>query len=62
MNKWEFVALDTFRLRVPGGWLYRYSPNDEMFTMSFVPNPPLLHVKGEGDTLYGPPRECDRHD
>lgn len=22
--KWELVTDDTFRLKVPGGWLYRY--------------------------------------
>lgn len=23
-HEWEFSALNTYRLRVPGGWLYRY--------------------------------------
>lgn len=31
--EWENVATDTWRLRVPGGWLYRFQES-----MCFVPS------------------------
>jgi hypothetical protein len=42
-HQWENVTNlysgDTWRLRVPGGWLYRFQPNYGNPTMSFVPVP-----------------------
>ncbi len=42
--RWEYVAADTARLEVPGGWLYRYiwggsfaHPGEA--AMVFVPRP-----------------------
>lgn len=34
--EWEEVASDTFRIVVPGGWLYANREND---TFAFVPDP-----------------------
>lgn len=42
-HEWESVATGTFRLRVPGGWLYRfeqYGPN--IPTLAFVPMPEVV--------------------
>lgn len=36
-DKWEDVADDTFRLTVPGGWLYRWATYGGM-TLAFVPH------------------------
>jgi hypothetical protein len=44
-HEWEVVACDdilefgTYRLRVPGGWLYGTSTVDGMDTVTFVPLP-----------------------
>jgi hypothetical protein len=35
-HEWEFAALNTYRLRVPGGWLYRYEIPGESY---YVPPP-----------------------
>lgn len=37
-RKWEEVAYETWRLKVPGGWLYRYREFGNP-TMAFVPEP-----------------------
>lgn len=40
MEKWELVADLTHRLKVPGGWLYRYHVAwDQPTFMIFVPEP-----------------------
>jgi hypothetical protein len=48
LHKWEIVAqaelgdnATTYRMRVPGGWLYRYQPNitSPPSSMAFVPDP-----------------------
>ena len=36
--EWKQVTYDTFRLEVPGGWLYRYDGLKAM-GMTFVPTP-----------------------
>lgn len=39
---WEFLGDGTYRMRVPGGWLYRwscYSPTGPCVSMCFVPEP-----------------------
>jgi hypothetical protein len=44
-QKWETVAGNTYRLRVPGGWLYRFGGSEFMVrdelpvAMVFVPWP-----------------------
>lgn len=35
-KQWEEVATHTYRLKVEGGWLYRYSSADSSCTMVFV--------------------------
>jgi hypothetical protein len=40
MKEWEFIANDTARIQVPGGWLYRTVVGDEdgiSVSMCFVP-------------------------
>ena len=49
VHKWEIVSqgsgpgenASTYRMRVPGGWLYRYQPNitSPPSSMAFVPDP-----------------------
>lgn len=39
-HEWELVSRATFRLRVPGGWLYRDST--DAGTMVFVPVPDVV--------------------
>ena len=48
LHKWEIVSqgdrgenATTYRMRVPGGWLYRYQPNitSPPSSMAFVPDP-----------------------
>ena len=50
LHKWEVVSqgefgdnATTYRMRVPGGWLYRYQPNitSPPSSMAFVPDPAL---------------------
>ena len=47
LHKWEIVSQSepgdnatTYRMRVPGGWLYRYQPNitSPPSSMAFVPD------------------------
>jgi hypothetical protein len=40
--EWEKVARMTFRLAVPGGWLYRYESQYGGSTV-FVPDPEVLY-------------------
>jgi hypothetical protein len=52
-HEWEFAALNTYRLRVPGGWLYRYEiPGDgasrkeaPVVSTQFVPMPEVVKHK-----------------
>jgi hypothetical protein len=37
-HKWERAVGDTFRLRVPGGWLYRAEFNERAIGLAFVPD------------------------
>jgi hypothetical protein len=45
LHKWEIVSkgenATTYRMRVPGGWLYCYQPNitSPPSSMAFVPDP-----------------------
>jgi hypothetical protein len=36
-HKWERTIGDTFRLRVPGGWLYRVEYSERAIGLAFVP-------------------------
>lgn len=45
MDKWEIVTDYTYRLKVPGGWLYRYSFTSDA-VMIFVADPDdILQLK-----------------
>jgi hypothetical protein len=37
MGEWKLVCENTYRIPVPGGWLYRYH-YDRVFRMVFVPD------------------------
>lgn len=37
LKEWVKVAVDTYRISVPGGYLYRYARSDRL---TFVPKPP----------------------
>jgi len=41
-HDWEDVVGQTFRLRVPGGWIYDVATNDGTSNSVFVPLPPAL--------------------
>jgi hypothetical protein len=44
---WKLVTDRTYRLEVPGGWLYRYAPSQKSDTpvaLCFVPFPPAAPV------------------
>lgn len=38
-HEWEPVGSDTERMRVPGGWLYRYTSASGDVALVFVPTP-----------------------
>ena len=46
MHDWKWIDEATYRMSVPGGWLYRYdTPNGDV-VMRFVPEPVFVpHVK-----------------
>jgi len=45
---WESVAEGTYRLQVPGGWLYRYRWSDSGgVAMCFVPSPGVTGAAGQ---------------
>lgn len=49
-NEWEYVASETFRLKVMGGWLVRYAQSN---SMTFMPDPNHLWkwiIDTNGDT------------
>lgn len=50
--RWERVESGTYRLAVPGGWLYRYR-FDHGVTMAFVPDPSAAHVSGARRINFG---------
>lgn len=41
-HDWERVDMQTERLRVPGGWLYKFDDIFSTATMVFVPLPPVV--------------------
>jgi hypothetical protein len=45
-HAWEYVTDNTFRLRVPGGWVYRYGTQlDEAVAMTTVVMPTVVKHK-----------------
>lgn len=34
INEWEYVCEDTRKLKVPGGWLYKYHNTQPVFVKS----------------------------
>ena len=57
LHKWEIVSqgelgdnATTYRMRVPGGCLYRYQPNitSPPSSMAFVPDPAVVADRGAG--------------
>jgi hypothetical protein len=55
-HEWEFAALNTYRLRVPGGWLYRYELPAQ-YAMSYCQpswsgvNPGPAHAERQSDGM-----------
>ena len=55
LHKWEIVAHDTHRMRVPGGWVYQVGDDGAAFGC-FVPHPPMVQLLPDGTmAVVAPP-------
>lgn len=53
-EKWETVADNTRRLRVPGGWIYRVKQSvGDVIAVTFVPDPEPKDPKFLQEVLRG---------